>query len=108
LKQLEDRFGAPVLEAYGITEASHQVTSNPLPPGPRKPGSVGRGTNVEVALMGDDGALLQVGNEGEVVVRGANVMHGYSRNPEANKEAFTTDGFERATWGFAIATGISG
>jgi oxalate---CoA ligase len=108
LKQLEDRFGAPVLEAYGITEASHQVTSNPLPPGPRKPGSVGRGTNVEVALMGDDGALLQVGNEGEVVVRGANVMHGYSRNPEANKEAFTTDGFERATWRFAIATGISG
>src|SRR4029453_12856565 len=61
LKQLEDRFGAPVLEAHGITEASHQVTSNPLPPGPRKPGSVGRGTNVEVALMGDDGALLQSG-----------------------------------------------
>jgi oxalate---CoA ligase len=94
MKQLEDRFGAPVIEAYAMTEASHQVTSNPLPPGARKSGSVGLGTNVEVAIMGDDGKLLQVGTQGEVVVRGETVMQGYYRNPEANRAAFT-DGWFR-------------
>ncbi len=59
LKQLADRFGAPVIEAYAMTETSHQVTSNPLPPGLRKSGSVGPGTNVDVAIMNDDGELLQ-------------------------------------------------
>src|SRR5439155_1013270 len=47
-QQMEERFGAPVLEAYGMTEASHQMASNPLPPGPRKPGFVGKGTGEEV------------------------------------------------------------
>jgi oxalate---CoA ligase len=94
MKQLEDRFGAPVIEAYAMTEASHQVTSNPLPPGARKSGSVGTGTNVDVAIMGDDGKLLQVGTQGEVVVRGETVMQGYYRNPDANRAAFT-DGWFR-------------
>ena len=89
LKQLEDRFAAPAIEAYAMTETSHQATSNPLPPGVRKPGAVGPGTNVEVAIMGDGGKMLEVGNEGEVVVRGETVMHGYFRNPEATREALT-------------------
>jgi acyl-CoA synthetase (AMP-forming)/AMP-acid ligase II len=89
LKQLEDRFAAPVIEAYAMTETSHQATSNPLPPGVRKPGSVGRGTNVDVAILGEDGALLPVANQGEIVVRGETVMHGYLRNPAANEKAFT-------------------
>ena len=76
-----------------MTETSHQVTSNPLPPGLRKSASVGPGTNVDVAIMNDDGELLQVGNQGEVVVRGATVMHGYYRNPDANKAAFTNGWF---------------
>jgi acyl-CoA synthetase (AMP-forming)/AMP-acid ligase II len=88
LKRLEDRFAAPVIEAYAMTETSHQVTSNPLPPGVRKPGTVGPGTNVEVAIMDDGGKLLEAGNPGEVVVRGATVMHGYCRNPEANRQSF--------------------
>src|SRR6266446_5764561 len=105
LKQLEDRFGAPVLEAYAMTETSHQVTSNPLPPGVRKSGSVGPGTNVDVAIMEDDGKLLQVGNQGEVVVRGATVMHGYYRNPAANKAAFTNGWFRTGDLGVLESDG---
>jgi acyl-CoA synthetase (AMP-forming)/AMP-acid ligase II len=89
LQQLEDRFGAPVLEAYAMTEASHQMTSNPLPPAVHKPGSVGRGTNVDVAVMDEAGNLLPAGTAGEVVVRGPNVTRGYHNNPEANAVAFT-------------------
>ena len=99
LKQLEDRFGAPVVQAYALTETSHQVTSNPLPPGLRKLGSVGPGTNVEVAILGDDGELSKVGSKGEVVVRGATVMHGYSRNPEANEKAFVNGWFRTGDLG---------
>jgi acyl-CoA synthetase (AMP-forming)/AMP-acid ligase II len=93
LRQLEDRFGAPVLEAYAMTEASHQMTSNPLPPGTRKPGSVGRGTNVDVDIMDEAGNLLPQGQPGEVVVRGSNVTRGYHNNPEANAAAFTNGWF---------------
>jgi acyl-CoA synthetase (AMP-forming)/AMP-acid ligase II len=94
LAQLEERFGAPVLEAYAMTEASHQMTSNPLPPAAHKPGSVGRGAGVEVAIMDEAGKLLPAGTTGEVVVRGANVMAGYHNNPEANATAFS-DGWFR-------------
>jgi acyl-CoA synthetase (AMP-forming)/AMP-acid ligase II len=93
LEQLETRFGAPVLESYAMTEASHQMTANPLPPDVHKPGSVGRGANVEVAIMDEAGTLLPVGQAGEVVVRGANVMHGYHNNPDANAAAFTNGWF---------------
>jgi acyl-CoA synthetase (AMP-forming)/AMP-acid ligase II len=87
-QQLEDRFGAPVLEAYGMTEAAHQMASNPLPPGPRKPGFVGKGTGVDIVIRDDQGQSLPAGKQGEVTIRGANVMHGYLNNPEANATAF--------------------
>jgi acyl-CoA synthetase (AMP-forming)/AMP-acid ligase II len=93
MQQLEERFGAPVLEAYAMTEAAHQMTSNPLPPASRKPGSVGRGAGVDVAIMDDAGNLLAAGQPGEVVVRGPNVMSGYHNNPEANATAFTNGWF---------------
>jgi acyl-CoA synthetase (AMP-forming)/AMP-acid ligase II len=105
LKQLEDRFGAPVIEAYGMTEASHQVTSNPLPPGVRKSGSVGPGTNVDVAIMDESGKHLQVGAQGEVVVRGETVMHGYYHNPEANKAAFINGWFRTGDLGILDSDG---
>ncbi len=93
LAGLESRFGAPVLEAYAMTEAAHQMTSNPLPPAARKPGSVGKGTNVDVAIMDEAGNLLPAGTPGEVVVRGPNVTGGYHNNPEANAAAFTNGWF---------------
>ena len=94
LAQLEELFGVPVVESYGMTEAAHQMASNPLPPLPRKPGSVGPGAGPEVAVMNEAGDILPKGETGEIVIRGDNVTIGYARNPEANKTAFT-DGWFR-------------
>lgn len=105
LAGLEARFGAPVLEAYAMTEASHQMTSNPLPPGARKAGTVGRGTNVEVAIMDEAGSLLPTGTPGEVVVRGPNVTRGYHNNPEANAVSFTSGWFRTGDRGVQDADG---
>jgi acyl-CoA synthetase (AMP-forming)/AMP-acid ligase II len=91
---LEETFGAPVIEAYGMTEAAHQMAANPLPPEERKPGAVGREAGPEVRIMDNDGRLLASGETGEVVIRGENVFSGYRNNPEANAEAFT-DGWFR-------------
>jgi hypothetical protein len=82
LTKLENRFGAPVLEAYGMTEASHQVTTNPPPPLPHKPGTVGPGPGV--SIIDETGRHLAANTPGEVAVRGPNVMRGYRNNPEAN------------------------
>ena len=97
--QLENRFGAPVLEAYGMTEASHQMTSNMLPPGSRSPGTVGIGTGVDVAIMDESGNLLSYGQTGEVVIKGANVTKGYHNNPDANLEAFSNGWFRTGDQG---------
>jgi acyl-CoA synthetase (AMP-forming)/AMP-acid ligase II len=98
--QLEERFGAPVLEAYGMTEASHQMSSNPLPEGgARKPGSVGRGTGVEIVILDEQGNRLPSGQQGEVSIRGPNVMHGYRNNPEANASSFTSGYFRTGDQG---------
>ena len=89
MARLEDVFGAPVIEAYGMTEAAHQMASNRLPPGARKPGSVGVAAGPEVAIMDGAGRLLPAGETGEVVIRGSNVTAGYLANPQANASAFT-------------------
>lgn len=94
MRELESRFGAPVVEAYGMTEASHQMASNPLPPGERRPGTVGRETGIEISVMDDDGNLLPSGDRGEVVIRGQSIIDGYVNNPEANAKSFT-DGWFR-------------
>ena len=86
--ELESVFGAPVIEAYAMTEAAHQMCSNPLPPAPRKAGSVGPAAGPEVAIMNAEGALLGAGEEGEVVIRGENVTSGYLGNEQANATAF--------------------
>jgi len=100
MADLESAFGAPVLEAYGMTEAAHQMSSNPLPPGSRKPGSVGPGTGVRIGIMGDNGKLLATGERGEVVIQGPNVIHGYENNPEANATSFTDGWFRTGDQGF--------
>ena len=85
---LESAFDVPVIEAYGMTEAAHQIAINPLPPGRRKPGSVGLATGPEVAIMDPVGRLLPAGRTGEIVIRGTTVTRGYEDNPEANHSAF--------------------
>jgi acyl-CoA synthetase (AMP-forming)/AMP-acid ligase II len=94
MHDLEAAFGAPVLEAYGMTEAAHQMSSNPLPPAARLPGSVGRGTDVKISIMDGEGRHLPTGERGEVVIQGPNVVSGYENNPEANATSFT-DGWFR-------------
>lgn len=74
LKRLEKVFNVPVIEAYGMTEAAHQIASNPLPPGVRKSGSVGIKTGTEIAIIGVNGGLLPPGKEGEILIRGDNVI----------------------------------
>lgn len=96
----EDRFGVPVLEAYGMTEAAHQMSSNPLPPGARKAGSVGTGTGVSFAILNDAGEVLETGATGEVSIKGPNVFGGYEGNATANAEAFTDGWFRTGDQGY--------
>ena len=105
MRRLESSFGAPVVEAYGMTEASHQMASNPLPPAERKPGSVGRETGIHVGVMDDHGNLLAAGERGEVVIRGASVIDGYANNPEANAKAFTDGWFRTGDQGMLDGDG---
>ena len=95
----EVRFEVPVLQAYGMTEAAHQVATNPLPPGARKHGSVGMPTGVQVTALDDAGTELPPGVTGEIAIRGENVTPGYLRNPEANAAAFVNGWFRTGDQG---------
>ena len=96
---LEETFGCPVIESYGMTEAAHQMASNLLPPGARKPGSVGVSAGPDIAIMDDTGKLLPYGETGEVVIRGPNVTKGYENNPDANAGAYTAGWFRTGDQG---------
>jgi oxalate---CoA ligase len=99
MSQLESRFGAPVIEAYGMTEASHQMASNPLPPAERRPGTVGQETGVSIAIIDEHGNLQPQGAPGEVAIRGAGVIDGYVNNAEANTQSFTNGWFRTGDQG---------
>lgn len=99
MADLERVFQTQVIEAYGMTEAAHQMTSNPLMPSRRKPGSVGVAAGPDVAIMDDAGNLLPKGQIGEVVIRGRNVTAGYENNPTANQNAFTSGWFRTGDQG---------
>ena len=100
MAEMERVFGVPVIESYGMTEAAHQMASNPLPPRPRKPGSVGIPAGPEVAIMDETGSLLAPATTGEIVIRGENVMSGYENNPRANEGAFCNGWFRTGDQGY--------
>ena len=100
LAELEETFGVPVVEAYAMTEASHQMTCNQLPPGLRKPGTVGCAAGPEVSIMDEsEPNFLETGETGEVVIRGDNVTSGYENNPTANDECFVGGWFRTGDQG---------
>ncbi len=100
IHKIEELFGVPFVEAYGMTEASHQMTSNPLPPRHRKAGSVGVGTGLRISIMDKDGNHLGTNQRGEVAIQGANVFRGYENNAEANARAFVDGWFRTGDEGF--------
>jgi oxalate---CoA ligase len=100
MERLENTFNVPVLEAYGMTEAAHQMASNPMPPLRRKPGSVGLPAGPEIAIMDDRDNILPNGETGEIVIRGVNVMQGYENNPDANEKAFSCGWFRTGDLGY--------
>ena len=102
---LEAAFGAPVVEAYGMTEAAHQMASNPLPPAARKAGSVGVGSDVRISIVNKEGHHLAAGERGEVVIQGPNVIRGYEHNTEANATSFVDGWFRTGDRGYLDADG---
>jgi oxalate---CoA ligase len=97
---LEDAFGVPVIEAYGMTEACHQIASNPLPPEKRKMGSVGIPTGCEIAILGSDNNRVSHDTEGEVIIRGSSVISGYENNHEADLRSFYHGWFRTSDSGY--------
>jgi acyl-CoA synthetase (AMP-forming)/AMP-acid ligase II len=100
IRKIEDVFGVPFVEAYGMTEAAHQMTSNPLPPRHRKAGSVGVGTGLQISIMDKEGNHLGTNQRGEIAIQGANVFRGYENNAEANARAFTHGWFRTGDEGY--------
>jgi len=99
MRRMEDYFATPVLEAYGMTEASHQMASNPLPPAVRKAGSVGPGTGVRIDIRDEQGAELPRGKAGEVCIDGPGVIREYENNPEATAKSFFGEWFRTGDQG---------
>jgi amino acid adenylation domain-containing protein len=106
IADLEQVLHVPFIEAYGMTEAAPQIASNRLSAGERKPGSVGRAAGPDVAIVDDAGNLLPPGRDGEVVIRGTNVMSGYADDPEANRRAFVHGWFRTGDRGHLDADGF--
>jgi amino acid adenylation domain-containing protein len=106
MDRLEEQFGVPVIEAYGMTEAAHQMASNQLPPGGRRPGSVGIASGPEVSVTDSEGNHLASGMVGELVIRGDSIMSGYLSPPEANDDAFFGDWFRTGDQGTIDQEGV--
>jgi oxalate---CoA ligase len=104
-QRFEDAVGVPMVEAYGMTEAAHQMASNPLPPGERRPGTVGRATGVEIAALDDDWRPVPPGERGEVSVRGPSVVDRYLDNPDATAASFRDGWFRTGDVGTISADG---
>jgi acyl-CoA synthetase (AMP-forming)/AMP-acid ligase II len=104
-KALQETFKCPVIEAYGMTEATHQMASNPVPPGEQRPGFVGKAAGPEIRILDEAGQPKPAGSEGEVCIRGENVTTGYENNPVANAASFTDGWFRTGDQGFIDDSG---
>jgi hypothetical protein len=100
IKELEKEFNIPVIESYGMTEASHQMASNPLPPKKRKIRSVGLPMGPEIRIVDEEGNFLLPGNKGEIVIKGLSVTKGYLNNPQANADSFINGWFRTGDEGY--------
>ncbi len=105
IHKIEAEFGVPLVEAYGMTEAAHQMSSNPLPPDERRPGSVGKPQGVEISVLGAKGVHLPHSHRGEIAIRGLSVFRGYENDPEANATAFIGNWFRTGDEGFLDSHG---
>ena len=105
MQELENVFNVPVIEAYGMTEAAHQIASNPFPPRTRKAGSVGLPSGVEVAVMDDEGNIVTSHQTGEIAIRGPTVLTGYAENAVANEQSFRRGWFRTGDQGYLDADG---
>jgi acyl-CoA synthetase (AMP-forming)/AMP-acid ligase II len=99
LERAEAHFGVPMLEAYGMTEASHQISSNPRSPAARIPGSVGIATGTDIRIVDRAGVVAPEGMPGEVQIRGPGLTPGYLNNPEANADSFVEGWFKTGDQG---------
>ena len=105
LSALTELFQVPVIEAYGMTEATHQMCSNPLPPAASKPGSVGLPSGIDLCVLGPDATALESHERGEIAIRGPNVMAGYENNDDANRDAFISGWFRTGDEGYVDSDG---
>ena len=94
-KAFEERFNLPIIETMGLTETAAQILTNPLPPARRKPGSPGLPVGDEVIIADQHLNALPANQEGELLVRGANVMQRYFRDETATRQALVTGGWLR-------------
>ena len=106
MESYERTFEIPLVEAYGMTEAAHQMASNLLPPGVRKPGAVGVSAGAQIRIVDDDWVPQPTDEVGEVAVRGEGVIDGYLRNPEANETSFQAGWFRTGDSGTLDADGF--
>jgi acyl-CoA synthetase (AMP-forming)/AMP-acid ligase II len=105
MEGLETAFGVPAIECYGMTEASHQMAANPLPPEARKPGSVGLPAGADVMISRSGSVSAAPGEAGEVLVRGPGLTPGYLDNPGANRDSFVDGWFRTGDQGYLDADG---
>lgn len=100
IQKIEGIFGVPFVQAYGMTEAAHQMTSNPLPPRHRKAGSVGVGAGIRITVMDKQGNHIGNNQRGEIAIQGASVFRGYENNADANARAFVEGWFRTGDEGY--------
>ncbi len=92
-RRFEERFKVPIIETMGLTETGSQISTNPMPPAQRKIGSPGQAYGNEIMIGNEDQAPVGPGIIGEILVRGANVMQGYFKQPEETAKTITSQGW---------------